>query len=215
MPRYYSEAMEHADGNEIDKESMRTLFSHALDAYEKHNGGLPDLVFFYRDGVARGQIPEVEELEIATIQKVLKEKAKANDVCIPSLTFILVNKRIITRLFAITDNDHEASNPLPGTVVDSEITELELEQFFLVSQSACQGTVNPTSYSVLVNESQWSLEVIQRLSYKLTHLYFNWPGTIKVPAPCMYAHKLAKLVGSSIKRQVNPSLTDSNLLYYL
>ena len=23
-----------------------------------------------------------------------------------------------------------------------------------------------------------------RLSYKLTHLYYNWPGTIRVPAPC-------------------------------
>ena len=28
-------------------------------------------------------------------------------------------------------------------------------------------------------------------SYKLTHMYFNWPGTIRVPAPCQYAHKLA------------------------
>lgn len=23
-----------------------------------------------------------------------------------------------------------------------------------------------------------------RLSYKLTHLYYNWPGTVRVPAPC-------------------------------
>ena len=30
----------------------------------------------------------------------------------------------------------------------------------------------------------------KRLAYKLTHLYFNWPGTVRVPAPCQYAHKL-------------------------
>ena len=23
-----------------------------------------------------------------------------------------------------------------------------------------------------------------RLAYKLTHLYYNWPGTVRVPAPC-------------------------------
>ena len=28
-------------------------------------------------------------------------------------------------------------------------------------------------------------------SYKLTHMYYNWPGTVRVPAPCQYAHKLA------------------------
>ena len=36
---------------------------------------------------------------------------------------------------------------------------------------------------------------IQALTYKLTHLYYNWPGTVRVPAPCQYAHKLAFLVG--------------------
>ena len=41
---------------------------------------------------------------------------------------------------------------------------------------------------------------IQRLSYKLTHLYYNWPGTIRVPAPCQYAHKLASLIGTNIHR---------------
>ena len=25
----------------------------------------------------------------------------------------------------------------------------------------------------------------------MTHMYFNWPGTVRVPAPCQYAHKLA------------------------
>ena len=30
-------------------------------------------------------------------------------------------------------------------------------------------------------------------SYKLTHMYFNWPGTVRVPAPCQYAHKVSLL----------------------
>lgn len=38
------------------------------------------------------------------------------------------------------------------------------------------------------------------LTYKMCHLYYNWPGTIRVPAPCQYAHKIAFLVGQSIHK---------------
>jgi len=46
-----------------------------------------------------------------------------------------------------------------------------------------QGTVNPTHYIVLKNGCNLSVENVQRLSYKLCHLYYNWCGTVKVPAP--------------------------------
>ena len=32
---------------------------------------------------------------------------------------------------------------------------------------------------------------MQALTYKLTHLYYNWPGTVRVPAVCQYAHKVS------------------------
>ena len=56
---------------------------------------------------------------------------------------------------------------------------------------------------------------IQVLTYKLTHLYYNWPGTIRVPAPCMYAHKLADLLGAHLKQEVNGAITEMSVLYYL
>ena len=62
--------------------------------------------------------------------------------------------------------------------------------FFLVSQSVRQGTVNPTSYNVVEDTSGLKPEHLQKLTYKLTHLYYNWPGTVRVPAPCQYAHKV-------------------------
>ena len=102
------------------------------------------------------------------------------------------------------------SNPPSGTVVDSDVTLPERfalfdklclmmdflfrYDFFLVSQSVNQGTVNPTSYNVVKDTSGLLPKHIQALTYKLTHLYYNWPGTVRVPAPCQYAHKLAFLV---------------------
>jgi len=41
------------------------------------------------------------------------------------------------------------SNPPSGTVVDDVVTLPERYDFFLVSQSVRQGTVNPTSYNVI------------------------------------------------------------------
>merc|ERR1712113_890361 len=84
---------------------------------------------------------------------------------------------------------------------------------YLVSQSVRQGTVNPTSYNIIKNTSRMKPDHIQQLTYKQCHLYYNWPGTVRVPAVCQYAHKLAFLVGNSIHRRPNTELEE--LLYYL
>jgi len=52
--------------------------------------------------------------------------------------------------------------------------------FFIVSQSVNQGTVNPTCYDVIYDETQLSPNFIQRLTYKLCHLYYNWPVSLLV-----------------------------------
>jgi aubergine-like protein len=76
-----------------------------------------------------------------------------------------------------------------------------------VSQSARQGTVAPTHYHVVRNSGNpVPVDRIQRLSYKLTHLYYNWNGTIRVPAPCQYAHKLAFITGESLHETAHNSL---------
>ena len=85
--------------------------------------------------------------------------------------------------------------------------------FFLVSQSVRQGTVTPTHYNVVWDTLGLPPDRMQRLTYKLCHLYYNWPGTIRVPAPCQYAHKLAFLVGQSLHE--DPSLELSDKLYFL
>ena len=45
------------------------------------------------------------------------------------------------------------SNPPSGTVVDDVVTQPECYDFFLVSQSVGQGTVNHTSYNVIEDNS--------------------------------------------------------------
>ncbi|EPY81010.1 hypothetical protein CB1_000764029 [Camelus ferus] len=129
----------------------------------------------------------------------------------PRLTVIVVKKRVNARFFA--QSGGRLQNPLPGTVIDVEVTRPEWYDFFIVSQAVRSGSVSPTHYNVIYDSSGLKPDHIQRLTYKLCHVYYNWPGVIRVPAPCQYAHKLAFLVGQSIHREPNLSL--SNQLYYL
>ena len=45
-----------------------------------------------------------------------------------------------------------------------------------------------------------SVYSIYYIIFQMCHLYQNWPGTVRVPAPCQYAHKLAYLVGETLQQ---------------
>ena len=118
------------------------------------------------------------------------------------MTLKLEKKQINQRFFRMNENNEE-DNPYPGTVVDSKITRRDMYDFLLVSQKVRQGTVTPVHYNVIFDSTlNLNADKIQMISYKLTHLYFNWPGTIRVPAPCQYAHKLATLIGDHIHTEI-------------
>lgn len=85
--------------------------------------------------------------------------------------------------------------------------------FFLISQSTKQGTVAPTSYNVIFDTNGLTPDQMQILTYKQTHLYFNWSGCIRVPAVVKYAHKLAFLVGQHLHSP--PSNQFGNALFFL
>ncbi|KAH3883086.1 hypothetical protein DPMN_007036 [Dreissena polymorpha] len=129
----------------------------------------------------------------------------------PRVGMVVVKKRINSRFFARAGQG--LGNPPPGTVIDNTVTKPEWYDFFVVSQSVRQGTVTPTHYNIIHDTTGLKPDHMQRLTYKLCHLYYNWPGTIRVPAPCQYAHKLAFLVGQSIHR--DPAIELSDKLYFL
>ena len=88
-------------------------------------------------------------------------------------------------------------NPPSGTLIDCKIVENQDSNveydFYLVPQFTTQGCVLPTHFYVAYNDSPISKDAVEKLTFDLCHYYFNWAGAIKVPAPCMYAHKIAEL----------------------
>lgn len=100
----------------------------------------------------------------------------------PKLTYVVTQKRINTRFFR--QSGGKIDNPAPGTVVDHSVTRRYMTDFFLISQNVRQGTVTPSHYIVVYDSAKLSPDVVQQLAYKLTFMYYNWPGTIRVPACC-------------------------------
>ena len=86
-------------------------------------------------------------------------------------------------------------------------------RFFLVSQHVGQGSVAPTSYNIVYNSSFFSKDKLEILTFKFTHMYFNWSGTTRIPAVSQYAKKLAFLTSQSLEKPVHENLLRS--LYFL
>lgn len=202
--KFFSSVAEHRSGEELSN-TIGLDMVRALIRYRETHGSLPQRIMFYRDGVGDGQIETVRDVEVVSIKQRLNELYGGEDKY--KLTFIIVNKRINTRFFL------KGRNPVGGTVVDNGVTNPFRYDFFLISQSVRQGTVSPTYYNVIEDNSSWSPDNIQRLTYKLCFTYYNTSQTVRVPAPCHYAHKLAFLVSQAIHRP--PSQQLENQLYFL
>jgi aubergine-like protein len=207
LTRYYSRVSYHHNRDELSS-MMAANLSQALDEYKRQNGGrLPDRVVVYRDGVSDGQITHVFHVELNEIRNALNAAAGTDGKDV-KLAYIIVTKRINTKFFLQNLQARRLENPQPGTVVDTVVTRPERLEFYLVAQSVRAGTVAPTNFNIICNEIGWKPRIYQVLSYKLCHMYYNWPGTIRVPAPCQYAHKLAFLTGTSLHREPHQSLCD-------
>ncbi|XP_077570635.1 piwi-like protein 1 [Stigmatopora nigra] len=207
LSRWYSKVKLQARGQELMSE-LKMAFVGALKDYYKFNQCFPSRIIVYRDGVGDGQLDSIVKFEVGQLIESIKSMGENY---MPKLSVVVVKKRISCRLF-----EHSKGalvNPPPGTVVDNEITRPEWYDFYIVSQAVRFGSVSPTHYNVVYDNSGLKPDHMQRLTYKLCHMYYNWQGVIAVPAPCQYAHKLALLVGDSLHRE--PHMDLDNLLFYL
>ncbi|XP_071559445.1 piwi-like protein Siwi isoform X2 [Temnothorax nylanderi] len=204
MTKYFSAVSAHETGEELSNDLSDNICK-AAQMYYAQNKFLPTYIVIYRDGVGEGQIAQVMDREVGQITKRLDELYGGPNKY--KMAFIIVTKRLNTRFFYNNDN------PDPGTIVDDVITSPIKYDFFIVSQKVRQGTVTPTAYNVIYDTLGLDPDKIQRMTYKLTHMYYNCSNTVRVPAPCHYAHKLAFLVSKFIHRAPNSQL--QNTLYFL
>ena len=97
---------------------------------------------------------------------------------------VVMTKRVGSRFFK--RGDYGFDNPQIGTVIDTTVVKQTVpdkegvphspNEFYLISQSAMQGTVNPTHFDLVYNyrDQRINPKIIQDVTFMLTHMYYNW-----------------------------------------
>ncbi|KAK6161499.1 hypothetical protein DH2020_004880 [Rehmannia glutinosa] len=152
-----------------------------LVSFRKATGQKPQRIIFYRDGVSEGQFYQVLLFELDAIRKAC---ASLEPNYQPPVTFIVVQKRHHTRLFANNHRDKSSTdksgNILPGTVVDSKICHPTEFDFYLCSHAGIQGTSRPAHYHVLWDENNFTADGIQSLTNNLCYTYARCTRSVSV-----------------------------------
>ncbi|XP_057429947.1 protein argonaute 10-like isoform X2 [Lotus japonicus] len=163
-----------------------------LISFRKATGQKPQRIIFYRDGVSEGQFYQVLLYELDAIRKAC---ASLEPNYQPPVTFVIVQKRHHTRLFANNHRDRSSTdksgNILPGTVVDSKICHPTEFDFYLCSHAGIQGTSRPAHYHVLWDENNFTADGIQSLTNNLCYTYARCTRSVSVVPPAYYAHLAA------------------------
>lgn len=102
----------------------------------------------------------------------------------PTVTFVVVQKRHHTRLFASNHRDKSSvdrsGNILPGTVVDSKICHPTEFDFYLCSHAEIQGTSRPAHYHVLWDENNFTADALQSLTNNLCYTYARCTRSVSI-----------------------------------
>lgn len=107
-------------------------------------------------------------------------------------------------------------NPDPGSIIFEDLSQ-GFKEFHLASATVREGTCTPVSFKVgYENKPDFPLDAVSELTYNQTYAYFNWTGSVRVPATLQYANKLAKLyseIGDELKTEEKNSELKSTLFY--
>ncbi|MCJ1478569.1 hypothetical protein MMC13_007250 [Lambiella insularis] len=158
------------------------MVNEILTRYKSRNSVLPQSIIYWRDGVSDPEIPaflksEVQDLRAALDQHNLPIK----------LTVVNCVKRHQTRMFPKSERGDKNGNVLPGSVIDSAKND-----FFLVSQSALQGTVRPCHYKKLFDENNLSVDDLHRLAMNGTFSYGRATRSVSIHPAVYYADQVAE-----------------------
>jgi len=196
-------------GQNISVKLQSAMRDAILQFTHRNDGVLPEHFIVYRASVFHGEWPLIKAVEVESILKVIRavgEGAVVGAPYAPKLTFVTIAKRVGMRFFAPSPNQHNIKNPEPGTVVDCQANRSDMYDFYLINQAVLKGTASPTYYAVLHDDAKVEPNVLQNLTYRLSFLYYNFTGSVKMPAPAQYAKKIAHLVGTAVKAEPNKRL---------
>ena len=160
---------------------------------EVGKGALPKHVYYFRDGVSEGQYAAVIEHELVNLKKAFQTKTQGQKDKLPKFTLVIAEKRHHVRFFPPqgTPSADKNGNPVPGIIVDRDVTQPFDDDVYLNSHSAIQGTARPTHYTVLVDEMNVPVDQFQAMLYEQCYQYQRATTPVSLFPAVYYAHLAA------------------------
>lgn len=167
------------------RKCLKPLVQHWMKTL--NSGRLPDHVYYFRDGVSHNQYEDLLKTEVADLKKLFKECDTQKEV---KLTVVVAEKRHHIRFFPQSGDKN--GNPLPGTIVERDVTDPHDNDFYLCSHAAFIGTARPTHYTMLRDEIGATVDEFQRLLYEQCYQYIRSTTSVSLHPAVYYAHLASK-----------------------
>ncbi|KAK5126303.1 hypothetical protein LTR85_010539 [Meristemomyces frigidus] len=170
----------------ITTDNINGMIKPLIQSWVQNVGGgkFPSRIIYFRDGVSEGQYQHVLQQEVHDMKALLKT-ADPN-LNIPFVV-IVGSKRHHVRFFPEKGGDRNG-NPLPGTLIETGVTNPFENDFFLCSHAAIKGTARPMHYHVLLNEAGMPNEEIQTIIYEQCYQYIRATTPLSQHPAIYYAH---------------------------
>ncbi|KAK5089548.1 Protein argonaute [Exophiala xenobiotica] len=172
----------------ITENNMKSILGPLISNWMSEIGGgrVPGQVYYMRDGVSEGQFTKVIQEEVPHIRAVLDKLS--NGKWGGKLTVVIASKRHHLRAFPKQGDGDQKGNPLPGTLIEKDITMPNEWDFFLYSHIALQGTSRPVHYTVLLDEARHSPAALQNMIYEHCYQYMRSTTSVSLHPAVYYAH---------------------------
>lgn len=158
----------------ISEENMKDMLTPLIDEWTKTvgRGRRPQYVFYFRDGVSTGQFPQVLSQEVPVIKQVIMQGSGEKNP--PRVCVVIANKRHHIRAFPDPKDKAAADrngNPVPGTLIERDITSPHDWDFLLYPHVALQGTARAVHYHVIKDEIGLKPNQLQNMIYEHSYQY--------------------------------------------
>lgn len=174
-------------------EKLCQLMADILTRFRTATTVSPRHIVIYFSGISEGQFSLVTHTYMEAVNKGILS-LKGSGASQPTVTALAVSKDHNERLYkkTITGSRAAEQNIAPGTVVDSVIVSPVINEFYLNAHSTFQGTAKVPKYSLLADNSNVSLDALERMTHGLCYLHGIITATVSEPVPLVVADRCAK-----------------------
>ncbi|BCR96143.1 putative eukaryotic translation initiation factor eIF-2C4 [Aspergillus luchuensis] len=155
-------------------------------------GRAPKYVYYFRDGVSSGQFEHVLNQEVINIKSVITQHNM--NQWDGKITVVVANKRHHLRAFPKSGDRNAADkngNPLPGILIEKDVTSPHDWDFLLYSHIALQGTSRPVHYHVILDQIEHKPHELQNMIYDHCYQYIRSTTSVSLYPAIYYAHLIA------------------------